>query len=119
MMGNNDIIVKQYLSLKVINLQYNNLANEEDVFFSQASSLLSMKGYELIKKSYINSKMIFALKKENGNISFTNANNEVLPYILKDSFDNCSCYMAKCNMMQCKHIISLSHKFDISKIGLC
>ena len=43
----------------------------------------------------------------------------MLPYLLKDLSDNCSWFIAKCNLMQCKHIISLIQQFVISKIGLC
>ena len=42
-----------------------------------------------------------------------------MPYLLKDVSDNCSHFIAKCNLMQCKYIISLNQQFDFSKIGLC
>ena len=64
--------------------------------------------------------MILSLFNDNSNISFTDAkNNIVLPYVLKDLSENCSCFITKCNMMQYKHIILLNQKFNISKIGLC
>ena len=83
----------------------------------QASQLLSKKGFEIKKKSYEESKMIFPLFHDNGNIPFSSANNSILSYVLKYLSDNCS-FFVKCNMMQCKHIISLNRQFDISKIGL-
>ena len=39
-MNNNDIIVKEYLSLKKINPQYDNSADEQDVFLFEATKLL-------------------------------------------------------------------------------
>ena len=39
MMNNNDIIVKEYPSLKVINLQHSYLVDENDIFLFRASKL--------------------------------------------------------------------------------
>ena len=49
MMNNNDITVKEYASLKVINLQYDNSADEQDTFLFVATKALSEKGFEIIK----------------------------------------------------------------------
>ena len=46
MMNNNDITVKEYASLKVINLQYDNSADEQDIFLFVATKALSEKGFE-------------------------------------------------------------------------
>ena len=80
-MNNNDITVKEYASLKVINLQYDNSADEQDTFLFVAAKVLSEKGFEIIKKCYEDSKLIFPLFHDNDNISFNSADNIMLPYV--------------------------------------
>ena len=110
MMNNNDIIVKAYLSVKVINLQYSNSVDEKDIFLFQASKLLSKKEFKVIKNPTKNRRIedYFSLFNNNGNKSFSGTNNIILPYVMKYSSENCSYFIAKYNMMQCKHIISLN-----------
>ena len=54
-----------------------------------------------------------------GTISFFNLENNELPYKLKSKNDNCSCYIAVSQMMQCKHMISFKNEFDLDLIGRC
>ena len=65
-----------------------NSADEKYLFLFQASKFLSKKGFEIIIKSYEDSKMIFSLFYYNGNISFSCVNNIIIPYVLKDLSEN-------------------------------
>ena len=68
--------------------------------FEQFGNYLSI---DMIR--YEDSKLVFPLFCDNGNISLSGANNIMLLNVLKDLSENCSCFIAKCNIMQCKYII--------------
>ena len=95
MINNNDNIVKEYLSLQLIYIQYDNSADKQDIFIFEGTKLLSKKGFEMIKKSYEQSKMIPFLFHDNRNTSFSDVNNNIIPYLLKDLSVNCLCFIEK------------------------
>ena len=59
MLQNNEIIFKQYLEMRVIEQSYALETNFQDTFLVEASKGLCVKGYILIKKSYINAPLVF------------------------------------------------------------
>ena len=58
MLQNNEIIVKQYLEMKVIEQLYTIATNLRDTFLYEASKLLCVKDYKLIKKNYMNTSLV-------------------------------------------------------------
>ena len=59
MLQNNKIIFKQYLEMKVIEQSHALETNFQDTFLYEASKVLCVKEYILIKKSYINASLVF------------------------------------------------------------
>ena len=58
MLQNNKIIVKQYLEMKVIEQSHTIATNLRDIFLYEASKVLCVKGYKLIKKNYMNASLV-------------------------------------------------------------
>ena len=59
MFQNNEIIFKQYLEMRVIEQSHALETNFQDTFLYEASKVLCVKGYRLIKKSNINASLVF------------------------------------------------------------
>ena len=116
---NHELICHEYLQMNIINQSHSPQGTHSNTFLFQASYFLCVKGFNIIKKSYINSQKISYVMNSDGTISFFNLENDELPYKLKSKNDNCSCYIAVSQMMQCKHMISFNNKFDLDLIGRC
>ena len=67
-MNSNDILVKEYASLKLVNIKYSHSTDEKDISLFLSSKLLPKKGCKTIKRSYEESQIIFPLLHDNGNI---------------------------------------------------
>ena len=52
-------------------------------------------------------------------IFFFNSELQKLQYKLKNKYDNCSCYVAMAQMMQCKRMISFNQSFNLNLVGKC
>jgi len=50
---------------------------------------------------------------------FFNLEYQKLQYKLRNESDNCSCYVAMDQMMQCKHMISFTQGFNSNRICKC
>ena len=59
MLQNNETIFKQYLKMKVIEQSHTLETKFQDTFLYETSKVLCVKGYRLIKKSYINTLLVF------------------------------------------------------------
>ena len=59
MLQNNEIILKKYLEMKVIEQSHALETNFQDTFLYEASKVLCVKGNRLIKKSYIIASLVF------------------------------------------------------------
>ena len=91
------------------------MRNEMEYFLFNASSILCLKGYELIKKCYHAALTVIYIENSDGSFYFSDYNS----IILKNRQDFCSCYISTTNLMQYKHQISILRQFDISKIDRC
>ena len=58
MSQNNEIILKQYLEIKVIEQSHALETNFQDTFLYEASKVLCVKGCILINKSYTNTSLV-------------------------------------------------------------
>ena len=119
MLTNHELICHEYLQMNIIKQSHSLQGTHSNTFLFQASYFLCVKGFNIIKKSYINSQNVIYKNNSDGTISFYNLENNELPYKLKSKNDNCSCYIAVSQMMQCKHMISFNNKFDLDLIGRC
>ena len=94
MFTNHELICHEYLQMNVIHQSHSPQGNHTNSFLYQASYFLCVKGFNIIKKSYINSQKISYVMNSDGTISFFNLENDELLYKLKSKNDNCSCYIA-------------------------
>ena len=81
-----------------------------------ASNYLSLEGYNIIKKCYANSTSINHASNPDNTISYFNLEHRKLQYKLRNKHDNCSCYIAMAQIMQCKHMISFNQGFYLNLI---
>ena len=56
----NELIFKQYLEIKVIEQSHTIETKLQDNFLYEASKVLRVKGYMLIKKNYMNALLFFS-----------------------------------------------------------
>ena len=59
MLQNNEIIVKQYFNLKVIQQSNFTAGDRQNSFLYEVSNNLCLKGYKFIKNCYINASLVF------------------------------------------------------------
>ena len=59
MLQNNEIMFKQYLEMRVIEQSHALETNFQYTFLYEASKVLCVTGYRLIKKNYINTSLVF------------------------------------------------------------
>ena len=118
MLQNNELIFKQYLEMKVIEKLHTIETNLQDTFLYEASKVLCVKGYMLIKRNYTNASLVFPKVLVDQSIIFLICT-ILNQFFFKDKNDLCSCYVSKANMIQYKHDTCVNHKFDISEIRKC